>query len=73
MYAAAINLSLDVVFNIICMRFWGVAGIALSTSLFYVVSCTFVVISAKHALKSAEAVSRISVPRIGAPVFENNF
>lgn len=73
MYAAAINLSLDVVFNIICMRFWGVAGIALSTSLFYVVSCTFVVISANLALKSAEAASRISVPRIVAPVPQNNF
>lgn len=74
MYAAAINLSLDVVFNIICMRFWGVAGIALSTSLFYVVSCTFVVISASHALKSAEAFSEIpAAPCVALPVLGNNY
>jgi putative peptidoglycan lipid II flippase len=50
MYAAGVNLSLDVVFNLICMRFWGVAGIALSTSLFYMASCGFVVFSANHIL-----------------------
>lgn len=72
MYAAAINLSLDVVFNIICMRFWGVAGIALSTSLFYVVSCTFVVISASYALKSAEATLEVPAPCVALPVLQNN-
>jgi putative peptidoglycan lipid II flippase len=33
-----VNLALDVIFNLIFMRIWGVAGIALSTSLFFVVS-----------------------------------
>ena len=36
MAIAGINLALDVVLNLICMKFFGVAGIALSTSLFYV-------------------------------------
>lgn len=44
MYAAALNLALDIVLNLILMRYWGVAGIALSTSLVYVFSCTFVAI-----------------------------
>lgn len=51
MYAAAVNLSLDIVFNLICMRWWGVAGIALSTSLFYMASCVFMVISANRILR----------------------
>lgn len=42
MYGSAINLVVDVVLNVILMRFWGVAGIALSTSVVFVVSCTFV-------------------------------
>lgn len=33
-----VNLALDVIFNLIFMRIWGVAGIALSTSMFFVVS-----------------------------------
>ena len=35
---SSINLALDVVLNLILMRFLGVAGIALSTSLFYIAS-----------------------------------
>jgi putative peptidoglycan lipid II flippase len=42
MVGAAINLSLDIVLNIVCMRFLGVAGIALATSLFYAGSFVFV-------------------------------
>jgi putative peptidoglycan lipid II flippase len=41
MYAAGINLSLDIVFNLVLVGPMGVAGIALSTSLFYVASCSF--------------------------------
>jgi putative peptidoglycan lipid II flippase len=52
-YGAAINLSFDVVLNLICMKYWGVAGIALATSLYYVVSCTFVVFAAQWALNRA--------------------
>jgi putative peptidoglycan lipid II flippase len=42
MYASGINLVLDIVLNLVLMRRWGVAGIALSTSLVYVFSCFFV-------------------------------
>lgn len=38
MYAAAINLTLDIVLNLILMRVWHVAGIALSTSIVSIVS-----------------------------------
>ena len=38
MYASAINLVLDVVLNFALMRVWHVAGIALSTSIVYIVS-----------------------------------
>jgi putative peptidoglycan lipid II flippase len=41
MYCAAICLPLDVVLNLGLMRLWGVAGIALSTSLVSAVSCSF--------------------------------
>ena len=36
MYICAISLILDVIFNLILMKVWGVAGIALSTSLVYI-------------------------------------
>jgi putative peptidoglycan lipid II flippase len=38
-YCGAINLALDVVLNLVLMRFMGVAGIALSTSLWSVSTC----------------------------------
>jgi putative peptidoglycan lipid II flippase len=38
MYVSAINLFLDVVLNFALMRVWHVAGIALSTSIVYIVS-----------------------------------
>jgi putative peptidoglycan lipid II flippase len=38
MYASAINLILDIGLNLLFMRVWGVAGIALSTSIMYAVS-----------------------------------
>jgi putative peptidoglycan lipid II flippase len=41
MVCAVLNLTLDVVLNIVCMRYLGVAGIALSTSLFYFGSFMF--------------------------------
>jgi putative peptidoglycan lipid II flippase len=43
MYASLINLILDVVLNLVLMRIWHVAGIALSTSIMYIVS--FLIIS----------------------------
>jgi len=44
MYGAAGNLALDIVLNLILMRYWGIAGIALSTSLVYAFSCAFTII-----------------------------
>jgi len=38
LYASAINLGMDVVLNLVFMRIWNVAGIALATSIMYVVS-----------------------------------
>jgi len=42
MYASAINLVLDIVLNLELMRVWQVAGIALSTSIVYMVSFAMV-------------------------------
>jgi putative peptidoglycan lipid II flippase len=50
MISAGISLSLDIVLNLICMRFFGVAGIALSTSLFYVASLLFAFLTARYLL-----------------------
>jgi putative peptidoglycan lipid II flippase len=44
MYGAAMNLLLDIILNLVLMRFWGVAGIALSTSLVYIFSFSYVTI-----------------------------
>lgn len=41
MYAAAINLVIDIVMNLILMRVWGIAGVALSTSSVALVSAVF--------------------------------
>jgi putative peptidoglycan lipid II flippase len=41
MYASAINLIVDIGMNLVLMRIWGVAGIALSTSIVMIVSFTF--------------------------------
>ena len=43
MYASAINLVLDVTLNLLFMRVWNVAGIALATSIVYVVA--FLIVS----------------------------
>jgi len=42
MAIAGVNMVVNVVFNLILMRYLGVAGIALSTSFVYLVSCTLV-------------------------------
>jgi putative peptidoglycan lipid II flippase len=41
MYAAAMNLIVDITMNLVLMRIWGVAGIALSTSIVMFVSLVF--------------------------------
>ncbi len=58
MISAGISLVFDVILNLICMRFWGVAGIALSTSLFYVASLSFAFIMARHLLRRNAAAAQ---------------
>lgn len=50
MISAGISLALDIVLNLICMKFLGIAGIALSTSLFYAASLLFAFLMTRHLL-----------------------
>jgi putative peptidoglycan lipid II flippase len=52
MISAGISLVLDVILNLICMKFFGVAGIALSTSLFYAASLCFAFFMARRLLSN---------------------
>jgi putative peptidoglycan lipid II flippase len=45
MYGAVISLILDVILNLVMMRKWGVAGIALSTSCVYAISCLYLILN----------------------------
>ncbi len=56
MYASAINLVVDIVMNLVLMRVWGVAGIALSTSIVVVGSLIFLSLSSLRLLKRQSAV-----------------
>jgi putative peptidoglycan lipid II flippase len=51
---AMITLPLNVVLNLVLMRWLGVAGIALSTSLIYLVSCCYLMLSVHRGLRIAE-------------------
>ncbi len=53
-YCGTVNLALDVVLNIVLMRYWGVAGIALSTSLWTVFTFFFLFYWANKLLREAE-------------------
>ncbi len=61
MLGAMLNLVLDVVLNIICMRYFGVAGIALSTSLFYFGSFLFCRTMANRLLSQKDTLSLAAV------------
>jgi putative peptidoglycan lipid II flippase len=41
LYSSAVSLVLDVALNLVLMKFWGIAGIALSTSFVYIVAFLF--------------------------------
>jgi putative peptidoglycan lipid II flippase len=56
-YCGAINLALDVALNLILMRYMGVAGIALSTSLWTVSTCLLFWYWSRRLLTAAEAES----------------
>lgn len=53
MYGAGISLVFDVILNFIFMRFWGVAGIALSTSVVYIFSLVFLLICSLKVLRQS--------------------
>jgi len=50
MVVSGVNMVLNIVFNLILMRYMGVAGIALSTSFVYLVACTLVYASIARSL-----------------------
>jgi putative peptidoglycan lipid II flippase len=60
MVIAGVNMVLNIVFNLILMRYWGVAGIALSTSFVYVVACGLVYASIARSLKTQQAIEGAS-------------
>jgi putative peptidoglycan lipid II flippase len=56
MYASAINLIVDIVMNLVLMRVWGVAGIAVSTAIVVTGSLTFLALSSFRLLNRQSAV-----------------
>jgi putative peptidoglycan lipid II flippase len=53
MFGAGISLIFDVILNLIFMRFWGVAGIALSTSVVYICSLMFLMVCSLKVLRES--------------------
>lgn len=66
MYGAAIGLALDIILNVLLMRIWGVAGIALSTSLVYLFILAFLIIWSLRLLrlKSTSVAATASVESV---------
>jgi putative peptidoglycan lipid II flippase len=56
MVIAGVNMVVNIVFNLILMRYAGVAGIALSTSFVYLVSCVLVYASITKTLRRLGAL-----------------
>jgi putative peptidoglycan lipid II flippase len=54
MVIAGVNMALNVILNLILMRYAGVAGIALSTSCVYLVSCMLVYASITRCLRGVD-------------------
>jgi len=57
---SAINLVVNIGLNVVFMRRYGVAGIALSTAAVYTVSCVYLAVAAHRRLRLAEAESLTS-------------
>jgi putative peptidoglycan lipid II flippase len=62
MYLAAVNLALDVVLNLVLMRIWGVAGIAMSTSIVTATSFALLAIGSLRLLSPARTASFAAPP-----------
>jgi putative peptidoglycan lipid II flippase len=60
MYGSTLNLVLDIVLNLIFIKFLGIAGIALSTAAVMFSSCLFVVLCSMKLLRESSA----SLPRV---------
>ena len=60
MAIAGVNMVVNVFFNLLLMKYWGVAGIALSTSFVYIVACGLVYASIGRSLKTQRAVEGTS-------------
>jgi putative peptidoglycan lipid II flippase len=56
MFGGGINLVLDVILNFVFMRFWGVAGIALSTSFVYICSLLFLMLCYLKVLRESQGI-----------------
>jgi putative peptidoglycan lipid II flippase len=54
MFGAAVSLVFDQILNFTFMRFWGVAGIALSTSVVYICSLLFLMVCSLKVLKKSQ-------------------
>jgi putative peptidoglycan lipid II flippase len=67
MYGAGINLVVDIAMNLVLMRIWGVAGIALSTSVVIFISflfssiCSIVLLRRQGGKKLATSVSGTAI------------
>ena len=59
MYISAANLVLDVVLNLVLMKRWGVAGIALSSSIVYLISCACVVACSVRLLSQQHVIQPV--------------
>jgi putative peptidoglycan lipid II flippase len=64
---SAINLVVNIGLNVLFMRRYGVAGIALSTAVVYAVSCAYLAVVAHRRLRAAEVESRRAVPSGSTP------
>jgi putative peptidoglycan lipid II flippase len=62
MVIAGVNMVINVVFNLILMRYLGVAGIALSTSFVYLVSCALVYASIAKSLWRRGRLEEVQEP-----------
>lgn len=62
MWGAGLNLIFNIVCNYIFMKWLGVAGIALSTSLMYLLSCCYLVVFSLKLLRKASRNSVIQMP-----------
>jgi len=59
MVIAGVNMVLNIVFNLILMKYFGVAGIALSTSFVYLVSCALVYASIAKSMRRLERIEEV--------------